>query len=539
MSTPPLDNPETDPSEEEVRRLLEEKHVLPGQEDEAEQLLQQKRAKLVDEGELLFDEYGQIVKQADKITPSSGEAYSFPPISVDDAQPPLEKEANNRRILIPPALFGIAIVLLIIGGLLFGIGGILSGSQIPTPTNTSTLATPSVVGVATANPTAIISDAEVAESYRRGRQLFDAGRIEDSAVEFEKAFAIDPTFPDLAEWLSRSYYEIGFNSYVQARDNPANRTTWDNSIEAFERALEVDTDNIDARVALSETYYRWGAMTVIGDTNDTGPAAAHLATERLNGVFSVPLAAEGSVQYTEMQHTRSLASNLLSRVTSYQDGVALALETEWLQSITAFEAAGTSFEGDPDLELDGGAFLDVTERLYNVYLSLAAAQINDGQFEAAQESLNAARRLDVADQSELEELFAQLPFPPPLVTPTRQPVPTSSPRPKSRAFRAIPMQDFQGSGNSGTYNSCIAGKVTYGGAPIGGARVEVNNGPNNRFQAVTDPAGNYQICGLGASTWSVVLYFIPGDPPLARQTVGTFYVNGNRAQTALVNFTGP
>src|SRR5262249_33012161 len=107
-----------------------------------------------------------------------------------------------------------------------------------------------------------------------------------------------------------------------------------------------------------------------------------------------------------------------------------------------------------------------------------------------------------------------------------------------RRFSAHTDVTWPGSGNSGQFASCAAGFVrAKGGKGIKGAAVEVSNGPTNKFRATTDIIGHYQLCGLGASTWSAVLIYIPGQSPLANRPLSSFYVNGNNAQPeAVVNF---
>jgi hypothetical protein len=112
--------------------------------------------------------------------------------------------------------------------------------------------------------------------------------------------------------------------------------------------------------------------------------------------------------------------------------------------------------------------------------------------------------------------------------------PTPTPLPVV-GFAARIDVNFLGSGNSGQFTSCVAGRVyRANGGLYQGAQVNVNNGPVNSFNARTGRDGVYRVCGLGASNWSVVLRGAPGVR-LAQQTVKVVYVNGS-AQEAIVNF---
>jgi hypothetical protein len=112
--------------------------------------------------------------------------------------------------------------------------------------------------------------------------------------------------------------------------------------------------------------------------------------------------------------------------------------------------------------------------------------------------------------------------------------PAPTPLPILR-FSARVDVNFEGSGNSEQFVSCVAGRVrTADGRPYQGALVNVNNGPNNSFNARTGRDGVYRLCGLGPSHWNVSLRQVPGAL-LARQPVGVVYLNGS-AQEAIVHF---
>ena len=97
-------------------------------------------------------------------------------------------------------------------------------------------------------------------------------------------------------------------------------------------------------------------------------------------------------------------------------------------------------------------------------------------------------------------------------------------------------------GAHGQHDSCIIGRViTRTGRGIRGAVLYANNGTTNSPAATTDARGDYSICRLGESRWSIVLTFVPrtndrSKTRLARQVVRVVLVNGNPDQIASVDF---
>lgn len=128
--------------------------------------------------------------------------------------------------------------------------------------------------------------------------------------------------------------------------------------------------------------------------------------------------------------------------------------------------------------------------------------------------------------------------PPPTARPTARPTPRPrppAPAPSVRAFAAEVIRSYPGTGRSEDRESCIEGRVRDRSGGVGGAVVSINNGVAN-LDRQTNGAGEFQFCGLGDSTWSVVLRYVPGSPGLAREVAGTVYINGSSQQSAVVNF---
>ncbi|MCX7789790.1 MAG: hypothetical protein N2378_04050 [Chloroflexaceae bacterium] len=150
-----------------------------------------------------------------------------------------------------------------------------------------------------------------------------------------------------------------------------------------------------------------------------------------------------------------------------------------------------------------------------------------------------------AARSCLERLASKLNPPASTTTPATPtpaalplPRPTVAPRPPARspgsAFGVAQRKSFDGSGNSGQFASCIDIQVLGPGGPIAGAVLGINNGDHS-YQNQTDAGGYTGRCGLGASTWSVVLFWTPQTGSVSGATT-TVYLNGAPDQRAAVVF---
>lgn len=118
-----------------------------------------------------------------------------------------------------------------------------------------------------------------------------------------------------------------------------------------------------------------------------------------------------------------------------------------------------------------------------------------------------------------------------------RPAPRPDPRPAQPAtpsFGVVQRNSFEGAGNSGQYESCIDIQVLGQGGPIAGAVIGINNGEHS-YQNQTDGNGYTGRCGLGASTWSVVLFWAPPDRSISGAAT-TVYVSGAPEQRAAVVF---
>ena len=117
----------------------------------------------------------------------------------------------------------------------------------------------------------------------------------------------------------------------------------------------------------------------------------------------------------------------------------------------------------------------------------------------------------------------------PVAAPTARPT-----RPTRPTYGLTTRKSFEGSGNSGQFASCIDVQIVGRSGPISGAVLGINNG-DHTYQNQTDQNGYAGRCGLGASTWSVVLFWTPGGGQ-ARGVATTVYINGATEQRAAVVF---
>lgn len=112
----------------------------------------------------------------------------------------------------------------------------------------------------------------------------------------------------------------------------------------------------------------------------------------------------------------------------------------------------------------------------------------------------------------------------------RMPTPTAA----APAFTVAGRKSFEGSGASGQFASCIDVQVLDDGAPVAGAVLGINNGDLS-YQNQTDRGGYSGRCGLGASTWSVVLFWTPARGAV-QGAATTIYLSGAPEQRGAVVF---
>lgn len=124
---------------------------------------------------------------------------------------------------------------------------------------------------------------------------------------------------------------------------------------------------------------------------------------------------------------------------------------------------------------------------------------------------------------------------PQLRPPAARPAPpTNTALPAAPQFVVAGRRSFDATEPNGQYASCIDIQVVGRNGPVGGAVIGINNGDHS-YQNQTDAAGYTGRCGLGASTWSVVLFWAPPNHPISGATT-TVWLNGAAEQRAVVVF---
>ncbi|MDQ6892384.1 MAG: tetratricopeptide repeat protein [Acidobacteriota bacterium] len=127
------------------------------------------------------------------------------------------------------------------------------------------------------------SNARAAELY--GRALYEENELPRAVEWLERATTLDPSSSSASYWLGRAYGEQAIHGNLMLRARLAGRIR-----RAFERALELDPDNADARIGLLEFYlqapsFMGGsfekARALTDDLRRRDPFRAHLAKARL------------------------------------------------------------------------------------------------------------------------------------------------------------------------------------------------------------------------------------------------------------------
>ncbi|MEO8431719.1 MAG: tetratricopeptide repeat protein [Acidobacteriota bacterium] len=84
-----------------------------------------------------------------------------------------------------------------------------------------------------------------------GRAFLAEGDLDRAVSALEKAAALDPRSAQAQVWLGRAWGQKAMRANVFSQASMAGKVR-----RAFERAVELDSDNLDARIALVEYYSR-------------------------------------------------------------------------------------------------------------------------------------------------------------------------------------------------------------------------------------------------------------------------------------------
>ena len=179
--------------------------------------------------------------------------------------------------------------------------------------------------------------------------------------------------------------------------------------------------------------------------------------------------------------------------------------------------------------------LDATQRSLLALLAVGDARAALAQADAPPTELTADARA-LADQALAVEQVP--PMQPPAVAqaPRATQAPARPTAPAAPSYAVAQRKSFEGSGASGQFASCIDVQILAPTGPVSGAVIGINNGDHS-FENQTDANGYTGRCGLGASTWSVVLFWTP-EGGAAKTVSTTVYLNGAPEQRAAVVFQG-
>jgi hypothetical protein len=261
-------------------------------------------------------------------------------------------------------------------------------------------------------------------------------------------------------------------------------------------------DDPDAAAQLSRVRLEWGLALLVADKQS--PAALRSAYNQF--AWGAAIAPEDTDIRNQLETYRQEAADLF----------ALAQMTQALRT-------GTEQPDDPTLAASARA------------LHAAADQLADSDLPGAAEQITAARAVAAAilEQTPAESAPAAV-QPAVAATATHQPTPTPDRPAAVPGFGVTRRVSFEGSGDSGAFAACIDVQVIGVTGPVAGAVVGINNG-DLHYQNQTNAAGYTGRCGLGASTWTVVLFWVPGHEALAGAQT-TVYLNGAEEQRGEVVF---
>lgn len=235
----------------------------------------------------------------------------------------------------------------------------------------------------------------------------------------------------------------------------------------------------------------------------------------------------------------ALAASLAERAETARavvPGAAEIIGAAWLDAGLATEGAAVALE-EPEART-------LALHLAGERCGRAAEQLPDNTDHAAQaraclDRLASGVAANLAPEPEPEPAGQAPVAAAPRPAPTSRPAPPAHPRPAptnqpAPRFSVAQRRSFDSSGNSGQYASCIDVQVLGRSGPVGGAVIGINNGDHS-YQNQTDAGGYTGRCGLGASSWSVVLFWAPpgGEVQGAATTV---YLSGAPDQRAAVVF---
>lgn len=313
------------------------------------------------------------------------------------------------------------------------------------------------------------------------------------------------------------------------------REDWQAASAAF-RTVYLDNPTYPGLVeVLGATYYNWGVNAL--NTADTSlDAQIEKAIERFNQAL-----------FFDAEHP--LAQGRINLCERYKEGIAAS---EPGNRVTALRPVMEELQAEPAVFLPESPLLrDVVDQLFTAYVGQGDAAhaagekaVADREYQKARARYAEARAAYAeagdlpVEETERDEVVAKIDTVDKLVAAVPSPTPT--PRPARRFTVSAPSPNYSTDGNRGNRSSCVSGKVRdRNGRGVDAAVLEVNNGRGVTARTISGNGGQYEICFMGADSWSIALLFTPGSPPLFVKPPPsrTFSVNGEGNQRVGVNFT--
>lgn len=96
---------------------------------------------------------------------------------------------------------------------------------------------------------AVIADTEGLDQSQAGEKFYQSGQYEDAIQAFQKAVEMDPENAEYHHWLGKSYGQLASQSGIFKAYALSKKTR-----EQLERAVELDDCNIDALADLLKYY---------------------------------------------------------------------------------------------------------------------------------------------------------------------------------------------------------------------------------------------------------------------------------------------
>ena len=215
-------------------------------------------------------------------------------------------------------------MMFVIVALLVGCGG---GAGAPTPTRVP----PTATRVPPTPTTAATPTLSAEDHVELGREYRDQGKLEEAAVEFEKAIELDPKDAEAYRNLGTAYGELG---------------KWEESAAAYERAIELEPDFGRAYGDLAVTYYNLGR---IPEALEAGEKAVELAPDYASGHnnLGVVYGAQGEIEMAIAEYEKAIELDPSDPDPHNNLGIIYKEQGEFEMAIAEYESAIELDPSDP------------------------------------------------------------------------------------------------------------------------------------------------------------------------------------------------